>query len=506
MVALDVGTTEVKAVAFAVVGPAGEAPPPVVATASLVTHHPAPGRSEQDPDAVLTAASEALRRCLATTRVRFGADVEVAALSVTTAMHALVGVDEAMVPCTPLVTWADERAIAEVLAHRAADPGGDLPRRTGTPHHPMTPRAKLAWWSRHHPEVVARVDRWLGLKDWVLWWLTGEVVTERSSAGGTGLCSLETGTWDAEALAAAGIDAACLPRVRRPTEVVGLRPHLATELGLAAGLPVVLGAADGPVSNLGVGATGPGALAVTVGTSVAVRAVVHRPLTGSDGSLFCYPLALDRWVVGCALGNGGSVLDWVARTVAGGAGLDDLLDAAGAVAPGADGLVVVPFLAPERSPLWEPERAGALLGLCHHHGPAHVARAAVEGVGLQISALVRRVEAVTGVGGVGEVRASGGALRHPLWRQVLAAGLDRRVLVVGDVTGTALGAAALGWCAVGGAADLEMARADLVGAGEAVEVVTPDPVAAAAVDRTGRRLTALAEDLTRVAAGLDPEG
>jgi gluconokinase len=135
-----------------------------------------------------------------------------------------------------------------------------------------------------------------------------------------------------------------------------------------------------------------------------------------------------------------------------------------------------------------------------------VARAAVEGVGLQISALVRRVEAVTGVGGVGEVRASGGALRHPLWRQVLAAGLDRRVLVVGDVTGTALGAAALGWCAVGGAADLEMARADLVGAGEAVEVVTPDPVAAAAVDRTGRRLTALAEDLTRVAAGLDPEG
>ncbi len=188
----------------------------------------------------------------------------------------------------------------------------------------------------------------------------------------------------------------------------------------------------------------------------------------------------------------------------GGAGLDDLLDAAGAVAPGADGLVVVPFLAPERSPLWEPERAGALLGLCHHHGPAHVARAAVEGVGLQIAALVRRVEAVVEVGGVGEVRAA--QLNRLDIHTVLAAGLDRPVLVGGDVTGTALGAAALGWCAVGGAADLETARADLVGAGEAIEVVAPDAVAVAAAAGTGRRLTALAEDLPRVAAGLDPEG
>ena len=81
-----------------------------------------------------------------------------------------------------------------------------------------------------------------------------------------------------------------------------------------------------------------------------------------------------------------------------------------------------------------------------------------------------------------------------------------QVLVVGDVTGTALGAAALGWCAVGGAADLETARADLVGTREAIEVVTPDAVAVAATAGTGRRLTALAGDLTRVAAGLDPEG
>ncbi len=502
VLALDVGTTEVKAAAFVVVGPAGAAPPPVVATVPLVTHRPAPGRAEQDPGAVLAAATEALGRCLATTRARSGVDVEVAALSVTAAMHGLVGVDETLAPCTPLVTWADERAADQALAQRAADPEGALARRTGTPHHPMAPRAKLAWWSRHHPEVVARVRWWLGLKDWVLWWLTGEVLTERSSAGGTGLCALDTGSWDPEAVGVARVDAACLPGVHEPTGVVALRPRVAAELGLPAGLPVVPGAADGPVSNLGVGATGPGALAVTVGTSVAARVVVDRPLTGDDcaGSLFCYPLALDRWVVGGALGNGGSVLDWVAATVAGGAPLDDLLDAAAAVAPGAGGLVMVPFLAPERAPLWEPGRSATLVGLSHHHGRAHLARAAVEGVGLQLAALAGRVQAV---GGVGEVRASGGALRHPLWRQVVAAALGRPVLVVGDLAGTALGAAALAWFAVGGAADLEGARADLVGRGEVVEEVAPDPVAVAACRSGALTLRALVADVDRVVEGLD---
>lgn len=502
VVALDVGTTEVKAAAFVVVGTAGAAPPPVVATVALVTRHPLPGRAEQDPGTVLAAAADALRRCVATTRTRFGADVEVAALSVTAAMHALVGVDDTLAPCTPLVTWADERAAEEALAQRAADPQGVLVRRTGTPHHPMAPRAKLAWWSRHHPDVAGRVRWWLGLKDWVLWWLTGEVLTERSSAGGTGLCALDTGGWDPEALAVARVDAACLPVVREPTEVVALRARLAAEIGLPAGLPVVPGAADGPVSNLGVGATGPGTLAVTVGTSVAARVVVDRPLTGddNDGSLFCYPLALDRWVVGGALGNGGSVLDWVAATVAGGASLDDLLDAAASVAPGADGLMMVPFLAPERAPRWEPGRSATLLGLRLHHGPAHLARAAVEGVGLQLAALAARVEAVSGVG---EVRASGGALRHPLWRQVVAAAFGRPVLVVGDRIGTALGAAAVGWFAVGGAVDLDRARADLVGHGEVVEEVAPDPVAVAARRSGARTLRALVADADRVVEALD---
>lgn len=503
VLALDVGTTEVKAAAFVVVGPERPAPPPVVATVPLTTGHPGPGRAEQDPGAVLVAASDALGRCLATTRERLGEDVEVAALSVTAAMHALVGVDRALAPCTPLVTWADERAADEALAQRAADSGGALCGRTGTPHHPMTPRAKLAWWSRHRPDAVTAVRWWLGLKDWVLWWLTGEVATERSSAGGTGLCSLETGTWDTGALAAAGVDAACLPRVREPTELMGLRPGLAAELGLPARLPVVPGAADGPVSNLGVGATAPGALAVTVGTSVAARLVVDRPVAGVDGhgALFCYPLALDRWVVGGALGNGGSVLDWVAGTLAAGTPLDDLLDAAATVPPGADGLVMVPFLAPERAPLWEPGRSATLVGLRSHHGPAHVARAAVEGVGLQLAALCQRVEAVHAVD---EVRVSGGALRHPLWRRVVAAALGRPVLVVGDLTGTALGAAALGWFAVGGAADLEGARADLVGSGEVVEEVTPGPAAVAARRAGADRLRALVGDVDRVAAGLDP--
>ena len=510
VVALDVGTTEVKAAAFAVADGApasGARPPgsrsPVVATAPLVTHHPAPGRAEQDPLAVLTAAGDALVRCLAALGTRAGYPPVVDLVTVTTAMHALVGVGADLVPRTPLVLWSDHRATAEALDQRRHDPTGLLVVRTGTPAHPMTPLAKLAWWHRNHPEVAAEVRWWLGLKDWVLWWLTGRVVTERSSAGGTGLCAVETGTWDPEAVALAGVEIARLPPVAEPTDVVGLSADRAASLGLPAGTPVVLGAADGPVSNLGVGATAPGQLALTVGTSAAVRSVVARPVTRGDGSSFCYPLARDRWVVGAALANAGSALDWVVRTVSDGRDVDALLDAASHVAPGSDELVVVPFLDPERAPRWHPDRAGAVLGLRSHHGRAHLARATVEAVALQVAVLEHRVVAVVPAPAPGEVRASGGALRHPLWRTTLAAALGRPLSVVGDVAGTALGAAALGWWAVGGADSPEAARRHLVGDGEAVEVVAPDQQARAALEGVAGRLAALAGDLAADAAEVD---
>jgi gluconokinase len=271
---------------------------------------------------------------------------------------------------------------------------------------------------------------WVGLKDYVLWWLTGTLVTELSSASGTGLLDLAARTWDPRAVSLAGISVDRLPPVRSSTATLGLSTELAGRLGLRPGTPVVLGAGDGPLGNLGTGALEPGVAGLSLGTSGAIRMVVPRPQVDPGGTLFCYALTENAWVVGGAVSNGGIVVRWAGQALApdvaekaGGAHADEaLLDLAASVPPGNEGLVMLPYLMAERAPLWDPDLPGACLGLRRRHTRAHLVRAAVEGVCLQLSTILAnldRIEPVT------SLRVTGGAFRSPLWREVMAATLDR---------------------------------------------------------------------------------
>jgi gluconokinase len=118
----------------------------------------------------------------------------------------------------------------------------------------MSPLVKLVWFSQHEPELARQVRWWAGLKDYVLHHLTGDLVTELSSASGTGLLNLKNRSWDAQSLDLAGVKAAQLPPVLPTTAVRKLTAQVGRECGLPAGLPVVVGAADGPLGNLGTGA------------------------------------------------------------------------------------------------------------------------------------------------------------------------------------------------------------------------------------------------------------
>src|SRR5690606_24702767 len=168
----------------------------------------------------------------------------------------------------------DGRAGAEAAELRADPAAADLAARTGPPVHAVAPLAKLRWFARHEPATWATARHWVGVKELVLHWLTGELVTERSSASGTGLAALATGTWDPGALALAGLGADRLAPVLATTGVLPLAATAAHEVGLAAGTPVVVGAADGPLANVGVGALDRGVAGVSVGTSGAGRVTV----------------------------------------------------------------------------------------------------------------------------------------------------------------------------------------------------------------------------------------
>lgn len=430
---VDIGTTATKAVAFSPDGAdhgTGEAP-----------HHldePEPGAAVQDPEAVYEAVGDAIRDALA------GIDpARVAALSFSSAMHGLLALDDRADPLGPLITWADSRASAVARELRARDGALDLHRRTGTPVHPMSPLVKLAWLRRARPSLHAAAHTWGGMKELVLARAAGARVADTSCASGTGLLDVASGTWDPEALDIAGITPALLGEPVAPTAVVGRLRE--TGWGLPAGVPVVAGGADGPMANLGVGAVRPGVAACSIGTSGALRVTVERPAVDPRGRVFCYDLTDDRWVVGGAITNGGLVLDWAHETL--GEDIDHLLAAAAEVPAGADGLLALPHLLPERAPHWDVGGAGTLVGLHRRHTPGHVVRALLEGVCLQLRLVLDSMREA-GLA-VDEVRATGGFARSTLWRRLLTDVLD---LPVGFPTvdqGSAFGAALLGMQGVG---------------------------------------------------------
>lgn len=501
VIGLDVGTTATKAVAF---GLRSSWRHTVVREYPLL--QPAPGWQVQDPDTVVAAVMGALAEVVSQSR-----GAKVLAVSLSAAMHGLVGLDPGLRPLTPLLTWADSRATDQARLLRRTGQAAALHRVSGTPVHPMSPLTKLMWFSRHEPETTARARAWVGLKDLVVHALTGTLVTELSSASGTGMLDLAARTWSAGALDLAGVRDDQLPPVLSTTAALGLSKTVAARLGLPTATPVVLGAADGPLGNLGTGAIEPGVVGLSVGTSGAARMLVPAPVVDDSGRLFCYALTEDAWVVGGAVSNGGIVVRWAGDVFGtGAAGADPsepegtadarLLDLAASVPPGSEGLVMLPYLLGERAPLWDPTVPGAFLGVRHHHTRGHFVRAAVEGVALQLSAIVDGLDRVAPVT---SVRATGGVFRSPVWRDILASALARPLQVTGGAEGSALGAAALGLVATGRAQTLRGALGALApalvedeGEGEAV-APTADP---AVYDRVRAGIPDQLEEYREVAA------
>jgi len=334
----------------------------------------------------------------------------------------------------------------------------------------MSPLTKLRWFAQHEPELTRSARAWVGLKDLVLLALTGRLVTELSSASGSGLLSILDRTWDPEAVQIAGIRRTQLPDVLPTTAHLPLSDAAARRVGLPAGTPVVLGAGDGPLGNLGTGAIRPGVAGLSLGTSGALRLVVDGPRSDPSGRLFCYALTDDTWVVGTPISNGGAVVRWAGSVFAAdrpdtpmeyaSPPVDDahVLALAAEVEPGSEGLVMLPFLLAERGPLWDADVRGAFLGIRQHHTRGHFVRAAVEGVAFQLATILDGLESVEPVT---SIRATGGAFRSALWREVLAGVLGRPLTVTAGAEGSALGAAALGLMAIGASGSLESALSTL---------------------------------------------
>jgi len=380
VVALDVGSSSVRAVAYDETGAA----------------EPGDARlaySGVDADALVGACRAVL--------AQVGEGDE---LAISCFWHSLVAVDEHDRPLTPVLGWRD--GAGEPPPLDAARYHG----RTGCFLHPAYWPAKLG---RLRAEGV-RAARFLGFGEYLLLRLTGEARMSVSSASGTGLFDPNALGWDDETLAACGVERAQLPPVS-DEPVAGVWPALG----------------DGACANVGAGCSSRGRLAVTIGTSAAARVVYQADRAEPRPGLFLYRLDPRRFCDGGALSDGGNLHAWLLRTLR---SVDDAELAARP--PAAHGLVFLPFLGGERSLGWDAGRRGSIHGLSFATTPLDIAQAALEAVCYRLAAVVGAI------GGVETVVATGGALRaNPGWTQMLADVLGRQVEVPGVVEASARGAA-----------------------------------------------------------------
>lgn len=447
---IDIGTTSTKAVLF---GDDGSVKCMHHETYPL--YSPSPEVAEQDPEEIFAACKKAISKVMKKSGINPN---DLHLVSFSSAMHAIIAIDKKGNPITKSITWADCRSApwAEKILNEFN--GHEIYRRTGTPIHPMSPFSKITWIRHDHPEIFNNTYKFIGIKEYILSKFFGEYKVDYSVASATGMFNLEKKDWDEEALSVAGITKDKLSTLVPTTFVYrGLTMQVAHEIKINTDTPFVIGANDGVLSNLGVNAIDPGVVAITIGTSGAIRTVVDHPVTDPKGRIFCYVLTEDKWVVGGPINNGGITLRWLRDELAASEvetakrlGIDSyqvLTMIAERIKPGCDGLLFHPYLAGERAPLWDANARGSFFGLGLHHKLEHMVRAVLEGV---IFNLYHVFTALTEVIGMPEkIQATGGFAKSNLWCQMMADIFNHPVTVPDAVESSCLGAIVLGMYALG---------------------------------------------------------
>ncbi|WP_338044365.1 gluconokinase [Paenibacillus pinistramenti] len=463
MIGVDIGTTSTKSVLFKQDGSILAS-----AHAEYPLYTPSADIAEQDPEQILAAVIETIRQVMLRSAA---APEQVMFVSFSSAMHSLIPVDAGGRPLMRGMTWADNRSAGWTLKLKQELGGHDIFLRTGTPIHPMSPLTKILWMRHEQPEMFAQTAKFISIKEYVFFKLFGQYVIDHSMASCTGLLELNKLDWDQGALDTAGITSDRLSRLVPTThEMKGLDPSYAQQMGLSPETPFIVGATDGVLSNLGVNAIDPGVVAVTIGTSGAIRTVVDRPVIDPKGRIFCYALTEQLWVIGGPVNNGGVIFRWARDEFAasevetakrlGISPYDVLTKIAERVRPGSEGLLFHPYLAGERAPLWNPDARGSFFGLTLHHQKEHMIRAVLEGVIYNLYTVMLAMEEQ--IGQPSKIMATGGFARSALWRQMMADIFDQPVTVPESIESSCLGAVVLGLYATGRVDSLR-AVADMVG-------------------------------------------
>jgi D-xylulose kinase len=466
----DLGTSATKAGVFT---PEGREI--VSSMAEYPTAYPQPTWAEQDANLWWDSAITTIRNSLEGAHVRPEA---IKAVSISGQAPSCLAIDREGEPLRPAIIWIDRRATEEV-EWIAENVGADEVRRVAGNHiDGYFGGPKWLWFRNKEPDLFDKTWKILQAHSYVIFKLTGELVTDYSHAG---LCSpcfdLKRKEWSREMCEALGIPLSMLPEVAPSHQVVGEVNTAGARLsGLAEGTPIVAGGGDFACATLGCGVIDVGQAAQMLGTAGNLLVPMGETVDPDPKLLNTVHVTGDYLTLGSIYAGG--VLQWF-RDQLGEPEIEEarrvdksayrLLDEKAAeVPPGSEGLILLPYLMGERTPIWDAYARGVYIGLTPYHTRSHMYRAALEGVAFGFRHMAEIIEQ-QGVK-IKEIIAVNGGAKSPLWRQIFADVLNARIHYYLGGVSTLLGDVILAGVGTGQFSGFEVVREWL----EIAETQEPD--------------------------------
>ena len=457
LLGIDIGTSACKVAVFDREGHVVAA-----ATGDYPVYYPKEGWAEQNPEEWWTAVCHAIGKTLDSGKI---CPDQIAGVGIDGQSWSAIAIDKEGHVLTNTPIWMDTRA--QSICDRLNNEIGadEIFALAGNSLQPSYTTAKILWYQENLPDVYKKIDKILQSNSYIAYKLTGAVTQDVSQGYGLHCFDMRNGCWNEEMSRKLGIPMDFLPDIVPCDQVVGtVTKKAAQECGLAEGTSVVAGGLDAACGTLGAGVIHPGETQEQGGQAGGMS-ICMDTYKADPRLILGYHVVPGQWLLQGGTTGGGGVMRWFEREFAGyeremqkqngKSSLVQLNEIAEEVAPGSEGVVFLPYMAGERSPIWNPDAKGVFYGLDFSKTKGHMVRAWMEGVGFSLR---HNLEVAEEAGAEAEVlRAMGGSANSLLWTQIKSDITGKPIVVPSSDTATTLGAAILAGVGVGFYKDYEEA-------------------------------------------------
>ena len=417
LLGIDIGTSSCKTALFGEDGV-------LIASASQAypVRYPHPGWAEQNPEDWWNAVVQAIRETLEKSGVKPSC---VAGIGIDGQSWSAIPVDREGSVLAPTPIWTDSRAQEECGDMRAAVPGEEWYRVSGNPISPSYTLPKVLWMKKHMPQVYEKTAYILQSNSYIIFRLTGKITQDKSQGYGWACFDMKTGAWNLDLLKAIGINKNVLPDLFECHEIVGnVDQEAARATGLPCGIPVVAGGLDAACGSLGAGVLHNGQTQEQGGQAGGMSICLDE-CKPHPALIISRHVVKDKWLLQGGTTGGAGTVKWLREELFPDKAFSTLTELAGCAEAGSEGLLFLPYMAGERSPIWNSNAKGVFFGLDYSKNASHMIRSVMEGVAFSLRHNLETAEEVNAAAGI--LRSVGGSTNSDVWMQIKA-----------DVTGHSL--------------------------------------------------------------------